>query len=99
MINPIPKKSIKLKRWSLEWKNLVAEVFKRDFHTCQICHHNYPAASLCPHHIIPAGRCRFDAEWNLLTVCLACHRKLHDGNLDKSVDDLIVEHGLEGWAC
>ena len=95
--NAQPKKAIILKR--SEWKRLINKVFVRDKHVCQLCHRNFPATYLSPHHIIPKGRIRLDVEWNILTTCKPCHDQLHRGNLDTSVDDMIRAHGLERWAA
>ena len=93
-MNPQPKKSIKLK--PAAWKKLVAECFERDRYQCETCKYIFPFEYLAPHHIIPKGRIRLDCAFNVATLCKSCHRALHDGNLDISVDDLIKLHGLDG---
>ena len=94
-MNPQKKKAIKLKQAA--WKKLVAECFKRDRYQCEICKYIFPENHLAPHHIIPKGRIRLDVAYNIATLCESCHRELHNGNLAISVDDLIKQHGLDGW--
>jgi len=84
------KKGVKLSK--RKWKKLVKEAFKRDNHTCQLCHNGYKE-QLVPHHIIPKGRLRLDILENILTVCV-CHIPLHAGQLSISVDDLIEKYNL-----
>jgi len=63
-----------------EWRELNKRILKRDNYQCQLCgakhtqgnrlvvHHRYPISSF-PEFI--------DKEWNLVTVCEECHKKLH----------------------
>lgn len=87
-MNPQPKQSIKATR--TEWKRLVGECFHRDG-CCQLCG-SVEIEKFIPHHIIPKGRVRIDALWNLLTLCHGCHVNLHDGRLEVTVDDLIERY-------
>lgn len=66
------------KATTLRWRKIKSECFKRDGGVCQSCGLSYPEACLHPHHIIPAGRVRIDDLDNLLTVCVDCHRGIHD---------------------
>lgn len=82
----IPKQAIKATKAG--WKRLVGECFARDGR-CQLCKRVKP---FIPHHIIPKGRVRIDALWNLLTLCHDCHAKLHAGQLSISIDGMINKY-------
>lgn len=88
-MNPQPKQSIKATR--TEWKRLVGECFDRDG-KCMLECGETRREYFVPHHIIPKGRVRIDALWNLLTLCNDCHVNLHDGRLKVSVNDLIEQY-------
>lgn len=94
--NPQPKKSVILSKYA--FNKLKKEAYIRDSNTCQLCG-CFSLFNKQPHHIIPKGRLHLDVIENLLTVHFRCHRKLHDGLLDVSVDDLIEQYRerLEPW--
>ena len=85
-----PKHQIKLTPY--QFRNLKIDCYERDGFRCQLCRRRYGTSNLHPHHIYPKGRLRLDVIENLLTVCTECHRLLHDGLLDVTIDDLIYEH-------
>lgn len=62
-----------------EWEQIREQVLERDQHRCVTCHSRH---SLHVHHIRPYDQCesREDANAldNLLTLCKACHRRLHN---------------------
>lgn len=96
----IPKKAIKLTK--AQFAKLAKQTYERDGYRCQIpgcnrCHHW--ESRLHPHHLILTARIRLDVLENLLTMCFSCHRLLHDGNLDVSIDDLILKYRerLDPW--
>ena len=71
------------------WKKLVAELFERDGKCMIESCGSLKQETWVPHHLRPVSRGRIDALWNLLTLCHDCHMKLHGGELDVSVNDLI----------
>lgn len=36
-----------------------------------------------PHHLFTRGAGRLDVPINLMSLCHECHRKFHDGNVDR----------------
>lgn len=57
------------------------EVLERDDYRCQICSSD---ANLCAHHIVPlgmGGSKEKDTPENMITLCTACHDKVHAGKL------------------
>lgn len=57
---------------------MALECFKRDGWHCFYCN---STQSLHPHHIVYKSQGGFDLLWNLVTLCMNCHRDLHDGKL------------------
>ena len=88
-MNPYPK-HITIKATKTQWKKIVQEAFNRDG-WCMQCD-SVKREYFVPHHIIPVGRGRLDIVENVLTLCSDCHAKLHNGELDVSVNDLIEEY-------
>ena len=63
-----------------EWKEIRKNILKRDNYFCQICKTKYKKENkLIIHHWFPI--CCFpefiDKEWNLITLCENCHKKIH----------------------
>lgn len=59
-------------------KPLLAEFRRR---RCEVCGNAPPSE---PHHVLcrgMGGGGRIDHPFNLLSACLRCHRRYHDGNL------------------
>jgi len=79
----IPKnKPIRLKGPKL--KKLLMEVLERDRYICQWgeCESlSYKPPIDPPHHIVYKSRGGSDTEENLITLCMYCHKKVHDKNI------------------
>ena len=58
-----------------KYKQLQLAVLERDNFACQHCH-RYTEAP--PHHIIYRSQGGDDSMENLITLCMYCHRKVHD---------------------
>jgi hypothetical protein len=58
-------------------KALVTRVFARDKWKCRHCKDRI----VHPHHVIYKSQGGVDELWNLLSLCLQCHRAAHDGHL------------------
>ncbi|MHB8617591.1 MAG: HNH endonuclease [Candidatus Acidiferrales bacterium] len=56
------------------YDELRKQVLKRDDWRCQNCG---SSENLQVHHIQSRGRLGADAKGNLITLCSACHRKIH----------------------
>ena len=81
MVKPYFKnKPIRLKGAALKYVKL--SVLSRDNGVCQCpyCEGGAPLDS--PHHIKFKGRGGDDSEENLITVCVVCHRKIHDEKIN-----------------
>lgn len=66
------------------FKTVSKEIYKRDSHTCVLCSNTH--CMLNAHHIetwASAPDLRFDKD-NVITLCLSCHKKVHDGNYNKA---------------
>lgn len=63
-------------RYPKNWNKIRFWVFSRDKYTCQICGRKGIKKPHC-HHIIPIGRGGSSHPNNLITVCNACHKKIH----------------------
>jgi len=55
-------------------------VLYRDNHTCQIC--GSKNKKLQVHHIIPRSKGGTNEPKNLTTLCVVCHDKVHNGEID-----------------
>ncbi len=60
------------------YRTLCRQVLERDRWRCQLCGR---LADLHIHHIHPRSRLGDDAEENLITLCIHCHRDIHRRNL------------------
>ena len=69
---------IEYQRADFEGKNRRMKVLWRDEFTCQICKSK---ENLQVHHIIPRSKGGSDTLNNLITVCSACHNKIHKGEI------------------
>jgi 5-methylcytosine-specific restriction endonuclease McrA len=58
------------------YRRLQAEILERDGWRCQSCG---SMAQLQVHHIECRSHSGDDAEVNLITLCVTCHRKCHTG--------------------
>jgi 5-methylcytosine-specific restriction endonuclease McrA len=56
------------------YQKLREQVLARDGWRCQFCG---SLAGVEVHHLEPRGRLGDDSEYNLITLCSACHRKVH----------------------
>lgn len=75
--------------WSSDWRKMKRKVLARDHVECQVCKHQGKVTTdnLLVHHILtleyyPSERLNED---NLITVCHACHNKIH--GLTSQYDD------------
>lgn len=76
-VKQYPKnKPIRLSPYKL--RKLQREVLERDGFTCQICGAFTQAP---PHHIVYRSHLGDDTMENLITLCISCHRKVHDGKI------------------
>jgi predicted restriction endonuclease len=60
-------------------------VYQRDNYRCRVCNNSN---GLHPHHIKYKSAGGTDTLDNLLTVCFACHRAIHDGFLKVIVQEV-----------
>jgi len=63
-------------RYPKNWNRLRGYVFTRDKHICRFCGRKtkFPQC----HHIVPVGKGGSHHPDNLLTLCRACHKKIHN---------------------
>jgi len=66
----------------LDYENIRQYIFTRDHHTCQIC--KQKGLILEIHHIIQRKDGGTDKSNNLVTLCVGCHKKFHQGKIKKS---------------
>lgn len=59
-------------------KAISRAVFERDGWMCRHCRER---SGLHPHHLVYKSQRGPDEMWNLITLCSACHRAHHDGDL------------------
>ena len=86
-----------------KWKELRKKILKRDNYQCVICGAKHSSKNkLVVHHIYPISSFPEFAieEWNLVTVCEKCHKKLHHAliyRIDKPEDlaKLILEEKIK----
>lgn len=79
--------SHKVKHWGYQkginygFENTKAMVLNRDNYTCQYCKGKHKNFKLEVHHIIFRSQGGSDEESNLITLCHACHKDLHNGKI------------------
>lgn len=56
------------------WDSIQYDTLKRDQHRCRLCGSE---KNLTVHHMIPVAAGGTSEEWNLITLCHACHMKVH----------------------
>lgn len=56
------------------WHKIRKKVFKRDHYQCRVCG---DTDALTVHHITPRGEGGTDDLDNLITLCDACHQRVH----------------------
>lgn len=78
------KKKKRLKLPSDAYKALLRTVYERDGWRCRICKRR---DGLSAHHIKFRSQGGDDAESNLITLCTACHKAVHDRNLLITLDN------------
>lgn len=87
----IQKKSIHATK--TQWQKICIDAWLRDLGICQLCGLPIQGVDcMAPHHIIPKGRLHVDHIDNTLCTCAECHRMLHDGNLEITVNDVIERY-------
>ncbi len=72
----VTPKQPRLKLDAHSYRQLRELVLKRDGWRCQRCG---GASSLEVHHIRPRSRLGHDVEFNLITLCVTCHKEAHRG--------------------
>jgi hypothetical protein len=48
------------------------------------CEHCLVFDHRAPHHVHTRGAGRLDVRINLVSLCVLCHRKVHDGNIKRA---------------
>lgn len=61
---------------SLVWEQIKSNVFSRDVFLCRICETNL--AKQC-HHLTYARFGGAELPKDLISICIGCHEKIHDG--------------------
>lgn len=86
MKNPILA-TLKVRHWGYQkgknygFGNTKAMVLHRDNYTCRYCKGKRKDSKLEVHHVIFRSQGGSDEEENLITLCHACHKELHDGKI------------------
>ena len=62
-----------------EYEQNKRAMYRRDRWRCRSCNDSH---NLTPHHIKFQSQGGGDDLDNLITLCIACHNKVHDGKLD-----------------
>ena len=73
-MNKIPAKRQRLRLESASYQQLRQQVLRRDGWRCQSCG---SMSNLELHHQELRSHSGEDLEWNLITLCAACHSLLH----------------------
>jgi len=60
----------------VSWQETAREARELDKHTCQMCGEFGEERSLDVHHLIPVATGGTNERWNLITLCMSCHRKV-----------------------
>ncbi len=68
---------------------IAKQVYVRDGWKCRHCKWT---AGLHPHHIIFKSQGGKDELSNLITLCFACHRGVHDGNLKLDIKEILKDN-------
>jgi len=78
-------KRIKLSR--SQFKKLAHKAYIRDNFTCQWCGKTHPQDnhSLSPHHLKFVSAGGDDILRNLVSLCILCHGRLHDGHIPRDL--------------
>lgn len=81
-----------------EYKTLCKSILQRDGWKCRHCKSRN---ALHIHHIQFRSQQGPDASWNLITLCSACHRGVHEYNLSigslADADKEVRFHRTENW--
>jgi 5-methylcytosine-specific restriction endonuclease McrA len=75
-MNRIRPKQPRLRLNPESYEQLCQTVLQRDGWKCQACG---TTSSLEIHHKQHRSRSGDDSEWNLITLCAACHKNVHRG--------------------
>ena len=76
-MNKLPQRKARLKLPAGEYAPLRAQALKRDEWRCQFCG---SSNNLHVHHQRSRGRGGDDCLQNLITLCVNCHRNVHEGS-------------------
>jgi 5-methylcytosine-specific restriction endonuclease McrA len=79
--NPIYKKWGYQQGGNYGFENTKAKVLNRDGYTCQYCKGKKRDSKLEVHHIVYRSNGGSDEEDNLVTLCHACHKGVHNGTV------------------
>jgi 5-methylcytosine-specific restriction endonuclease McrA len=60
----------------LSYERLRQQILRRDGWRCQSCG---TTSNLEVHHQLHRRQSGEDSKWNLITLCAACHKKVHSG--------------------
>ena len=66
---------------------MALECFKRDGWHCRNCN---STQNLHPHHIVYKSQGGPDTLYNLVTLCMNCHRDVHEGKIIVNVPEGMV---------
>lgn len=73
----------------VDWAKIRHECYERDVHCCVWCGRYVEEEQAHPHHIVFRSQGGANAKENIATLCVACHRAIHDLNyrtLERSLD-------------
>lgn len=91
------KRRARVKLAAPAYKKLIAEVYERDGWRCRSCNRR---DGINAHHIKYRSQGGNDEIDNLVSLCVRCHRAVHDGNLK-----VVIEEGelnftnKNGWCA
>lgn len=77
----------KIRHWGYQkginygFENTKVMILNRDNYTCQHCKGKHKDSKLEVHHIIYRSQGGSNEQDNLITLCHACHKNLHDGKI------------------
>lgn len=94
---PTAKRS-RIKLAATAYKALLKQVYERDGWRCRSCHRR---DCINAHHIKFRSQGGNDELGNLVSLCVSCHRAVHDGNLRVFINNNgeIDFTNRNGWRC
>ena len=80
------------------WSEIAASIIVRDNKECRLCRSK---SNLTVHHMIPVSVGGTSEDWNLITLCHTCHRKVHSSlrgvTISKLDDKMKTQQTFEDW--